>query len=37
MVFEVGTASLMAAKGAYVPMYQLMKDDGQRFNANGFV
>ena len=25
MVFEVGTASLMAAKGAYVPMYQLMK------------
>ena len=26
MVFEVGTASLMAAKGAYVPMYQLMKD-----------
>ncbi|MDC3104132.1 sn-glycerol-3-phosphate ABC transporter substrate-binding protein UgpB [Candidatus Pelagibacter bacterium] len=37
MVFEVGTASLMAAKGAYVPMYQLMKDAGQRFNPNGFV
>ena len=32
MVFEVGTASLMAAKGAYVPMYQLMKDAGQKFN-----
>ena len=37
MVFEVGTASLMAAKGAYVPMYQLMKDAGQKFNPNGFV
>ena len=37
MVFEVGTASLMAAKGAYVPMYQLMKDAGQRFNPKGFV
>ena len=37
MVFEVGTASLMAAKGAYVPMYQLMKDAGQRFNPSGFV
>ena len=37
MVFEVGTASLMAAKGAYVPMYQLMKDAGQKFNPKGFV
>ena len=37
MVFEVGTASLMAAKGAYVPMYQLMKDAGQRFNPKGFA
>ena len=34
MVFEVGTASLMAA---YVPMYQLMKDAGQKFNPKGFV
>ena len=33
MVFEVGTASLMAAKGAYVPMYQLMKDAGQRIQS----
>jgi sn-glycerol 3-phosphate transport system substrate-binding protein len=27
----------MAAKGAYVPMHQLMKDAKQKFNPNGFV
>ena len=37
MVFEVGTASLMAAEGAYVPMHQLMKDAKQKFNPKGFV
>jgi sn-glycerol 3-phosphate transport system substrate-binding protein len=37
MVFEVGTASLMAAKGAYVPMYQLMKDTKVSFKPNNYI
>ena len=31
-VFEVGTATMMAAKGAIVPVYKLMKDADEPFN-----
>ena len=30
-VFEVGTATMMASKGAIVPVAQVMKDAGQKF------
>lgn len=36
-VFEVGTATMMAAKGAIYPVYQLMKDMGQPFNPNSYI
>ncbi|MGF1650819.1 MAG: sn-glycerol-3-phosphate ABC transporter substrate-binding protein UgpB [Hyphomicrobiaceae bacterium] len=36
-VFEVGTASMMAAKGAIYPVYQLMKDVGEPFNPNDYM
>src|SRR4051795_8620049 len=31
-VFEVGTATMMAAKGAVKPVYQLMADAGEKFD-----
>ena len=31
-VFEVGTATMMAAKGAIKPVFQLMKDAGEPFD-----
>ena len=37
MVFEVGTATMMAAKGAIKPMYQLMDEAGVEFNPEGFI
>ena len=37
MVFEVGTATMMAAKGAIKPMYQLMDKAGVEFNPEGFI
>ena len=36
-VFEVGTATMMAAKGAVYPVYQLMKDEGQPFDEKSFI
>jgi sn-glycerol 3-phosphate transport system substrate-binding protein len=36
-VFEVGTATMMAAKGAVMPVYQLMKDAGEKFDPNAYL
>jgi sn-glycerol 3-phosphate transport system substrate-binding protein len=36
-VFEVGTATMMAAKGAIKPVYQLMADAGEPFDANAYL
>ena len=36
-VFEVGTATMMAAKGAIYPVYQLMADTGEQFDPNAYL
>ncbi|MBT9599470.1 MAG: sn-glycerol-3-phosphate ABC transporter substrate-binding protein UgpB [Vitreoscilla sp.] len=36
-VFEVGTATMMASKGAIVPVAQVMKDAGQKFDPSVYV
>ncbi len=36
-VFEVGTATMMAAKGAVYPVYQLMADQGQPFDESRYL
>ena len=36
-VFEVGTATMMAAKGAVKPVYQLMAEAGEKFDPNVFL
>jgi sn-glycerol 3-phosphate transport system substrate-binding protein len=36
-VFEVGTATMMAAKGAIYPIYQLMADEKQTFDPKAFL
>ncbi len=36
-VFEVGTATMMAAKGAIVPVYKLMKDADEPFNPKDYL
>lgn len=36
-VFEVGTGTMMAAKGAVYPVYQLMKDTGEPFDPKAFL
>ncbi len=36
-VFEVGTASMMAAKGAIYPVHQLMADAGQPFDQGRYI
>jgi len=36
-VFEVGTATMMAAKGAIVPVEQLMKDAGEPFDKSDYL
>ena len=36
-VFEVGTASMMAAKGAIKPVYEVMAESGQPFDPNAFL
>jgi sn-glycerol 3-phosphate transport system substrate-binding protein len=36
-VFEVGTATMMAAKGAIKPVYQLMKEEGEPFDTNSYL
>jgi sn-glycerol 3-phosphate transport system substrate-binding protein len=36
-VFEVGTATMMASKGAIVPVGQVMKDAGKKFDPSAYV
>ena len=36
-VFEVGTATMMSAKGAVYPMEQLMKDAGEPFDKSDYL
>jgi len=36
-VFEVGTATMMAAKGAVYPVYQLMKDENEPFDIKAYL
>jgi sn-glycerol 3-phosphate transport system substrate-binding protein len=36
-VFEVGTATMMAAKGAIVPVYKLMKDADEPFSPKAYL
>src|SRR5258708_8628530 len=36
-VFEVGTATMMGAKGAIKPVYELMKDAGEPFDAKNYL
>jgi sn-glycerol 3-phosphate transport system substrate-binding protein len=36
-VFEVGTATMMAAKGAVKPVYQLMQDAGEKFDPADYL
>ena len=36
-VFEVGTATMMAATGAIKPVYQLMKDAGEPFDPKAYL
>jgi sn-glycerol 3-phosphate transport system substrate-binding protein len=36
-VFEVGTGTMMAAKGAIYPIYQLMADTGEPFDPKAFL
>ena len=37
MVFEVGTATMMAAKGAIKPVYEVMAEGGAAFNPDGYL
>ena len=36
-VFEVGTATMMAAKGAIKPVYELMRDADEKFNPKAYM
>ncbi len=36
-VFEVGTATMMAAKGAIKPVYEVMASGGDAFDASGYL
>src|SRR6201987_2288612 len=36
-VFEVGTATMMAAKGAIKPVYELMKEAGEPFDPKSYL
>ena len=36
-VFEVGTATMMASKGAVVPVTKVMADAGQKFDPKGYI
>ncbi len=37
MVFEVGTATMMSAKGAIKPVYQVMSEAGATFDPNAYI
>jgi sn-glycerol 3-phosphate transport system substrate-binding protein len=36
-VFEVGTATMMAAKGVVKPVYQVMQEAGEKFDTKSYV
>jgi len=36
-VFEVGTATMMASKGAIIPVGKVMKDAGEKFDPNAYI
>ncbi|MGZ5104241.1 MAG: sn-glycerol-3-phosphate ABC transporter substrate-binding protein UgpB, partial [Usitatibacter sp.] len=36
-VFEVGTATMMAAKGVVKPVYQVMQEAGEKFDSKSYV
>jgi sn-glycerol 3-phosphate transport system substrate-binding protein len=36
-VFEVGTATMMSAKGAIVPVYKLMAEAGEKFDPKAYI
>jgi len=36
-VFEVGTATMMGAKGAIKPVHELMKEAGEKFDPNAYL
>src|SRR5215813_15341238 len=36
-VFEVGTATMMASKGAIVPVGKVMKDAGEKFDPSVYI
>jgi sn-glycerol 3-phosphate transport system substrate-binding protein len=36
-VFEVGTATMMAAKGAIKPVFEMMKEAGEAFDPNAYL
>src|SRR5579864_7108536 len=36
-VFEVGTATMMAAKGAIKPVFELMKEQGETFDPQAYL
>ena len=37
MVFEVGTATMMAAQGAIKPVHEVMAESGAEFNPDGYL
>ncbi|GGA04757.1 sn-glycerol-3-phosphate ABC transporter substrate-binding protein UgpB [Neptunicoccus cionae] len=37
MVFEVGTATMMGAKGAIKPVYEVMADSGADFDSDAYI
>ncbi len=37
MVFEVGTATMMATKGAIRPVYEVMKESGATFDPDAYI
>jgi len=37
MVFEVGTATMMAAKGAIRPVYEVMAESGAQFDPDAYI
>ena len=36
-VFEVGTATMMAAKGAIKPVHEVMKEAGESFDPKSYL
>src|SRR3712207_4648769 len=36
-VFEVGTATMMSAKGAIKPVHEMMRESGEKFDPNAYL